>query len=104
MHALRKPSSALRCLLRLLTTSVPAYQVRVSTSRRDGRGTRTRLDERGLEHVREEGEHWVERRKVLPGALGGEGAVLDTREQFGEDRQIEDERGREERILGETLA
>lgn len=60
---------------------------------------RARLDERRLEHVREQAEDWVERLEVRgrAGVVGG--AVLDAGEQLGEDRQVEDERRREERVL-----
>lgn len=56
------------------------------------------LHERGLEHVREQREHGVERLELGRGP-GGDVADLDAREQLGEDRQIEDERRRKERVL-----
>jgi len=56
----------------------------------------TRLDEGSLEHVGEEGEHRVQRRKVL--LLTGL-AVLDTSQELSEDSQIQDERSSQERIL-----
>ena len=57
---------------------------------------RAGLDERRLEHVREEGEDRVERLEVLARRRV---AVLDAREQLREDREVEDERRREQRIL-----
>ena len=54
------------------------------------------LDERRLEHVRQEREHRVQRREL---ARGGRVAVLDAREQLREDRQVEDERRREKGVL-----
>ena len=54
------------------------------------------LDERRLEHVRQEREHRVQRREL---ARGGRIAVLDAREQLREDRQVEDERRREQGVL-----
>jgi hypothetical protein len=60
-------------------------------------GKRTRLDEGRLEHVGEEGQHRVKRRKVL--LLATDLAVLDASEELGEDGQVEDERGGEEGVL-----
>ena len=59
--------------------------------------TLTRLDERGLEHVRQEREHGVERLEVT---ARGRLAVLDAGEEFSEDREVEDEGRREQRVLG----
>lgn len=98
MQALRNVSSALRCLLRLLTTSVPAKHVSIhrDTTRESGR---TRLDERRLEHIREERQHRVQRRKVLVGRLRRDVTVLDTRKELRQDRQVKDERRSKERVL-----
>ena len=60
---------------------------------------RAGLDERGLEHVRKKGEDWV-KGLVLLAARAGRVAVLDAREELGEDREVEDERSGEEGILG----
>ena len=54
---------------------------------------RTGLDMRRLEHEGQEGEHRVERVE-LSRAVGVERAVLDACEEFGEDGEVEDERGR----------
>ena len=58
---------------------------------------RAGLDERRLEHVREQRQDGVQRPEVL--RARGEVAVLDAREELGEDRQVEDERRREQRVL-----
>ena len=57
---------------------------------------RAGLDERHLEHVREQGEDPVERLEVH---ACGRVAVLDARQELGEDREVEDERRREQRVL-----
>jgi hypothetical protein len=60
----------------------------------------TRLDEGRLEHVGEKGENRVEGRKVfLLCGVGGDLAVLNSGEEFSEDRQIQDERSCKQRIL-----
>ena len=56
----------------------------------------TRLDEGSLEHVGQEGEHRVQRRKGL--LLTGL-AVLNTSQELSEDSQIQDKRGSQEGIL-----
>ena len=60
---------------------------------------RAGLHERRLEHVREQREHRVERLERARLRARGGGAVLHAREQLGEDRQVEDERRREQRVL-----
>lgn len=60
----------------------------------------TRLDKRSLQHVREEGEDRVERRKVLLlSGVAGDFAVLNSGEEFSEDGQIQDEWRGEEGVL-----
>ncbi len=61
---------------------------------------RAGLHERRLEHVRQQREHGVQRLEVLARASV---AVLDARQEFGEDRQVQDERRREERVLGRRI-
>lgn len=56
----------------------------------------TRLDEGGLEHVRQQGEDRVQRREVLL-LLGL--AVFDAGEELSEDGEIQDEGSGKERIL-----
>ena len=52
---------------------------------------RTGLDERCFEHVAEQAEDRVERRKLgHTVARSGDLAVLDAREEFGEDHEVED--------------
>ena len=52
---------------------------------------RTRLDERCFEHVAEQAEDRVERRKLgHTVARSGDLTVLDAREEFGEDHEVED--------------
>ena len=66
--------------------------------RRDGK--LTRLDERSLQHVGEEGEDRVERRKVLLlSGVAGDFAVLNSGEEFSEYGQIQDEWRGEEGVL-----
>ena len=55
----------------------------------------TGLDERGLEHVREQGQHGVQRLELGRGAR----AVLDAREELGQDGQVQDERSSQKRVL-----
>ena len=57
---------------------------------------RTRLDERSLEHVRQERKHRVQRREIL---LLPDLAVLDASKELSEDGQVQDERSRKKRIL-----
>jgi len=98
MQALRKLSSALRCLLRLLTTSVPTRKFQlVLTLTRQGK-VFTGLDERSLEHVGEKGEHRVQGCEVL---LFARLAVLDASQELSEDSQIQDKRGGKEGVLSE---
>jgi hypothetical protein len=60
----------------------------------------TRLDERGLKHVREKGKDRVKWRKLWCGlALRSGAAVLDARKQLSQDRQVQDERRGEKRVL-----
>ena len=56
-----------------------------------------RLDERSLKHVRQEREHGVERLEVT---ARGRLAVLDAGEELGDDREVENEGRREQRVLG----
>ena len=56
----------------------------------------TRLDERSLKHVRQQGKDGVEWGEV--GRRGGI-TVLDAGEELSQDGQIQDERGSQERIL-----
>ena len=58
----------------------------------------TRLDERGLAHVRKKGKDRIKRGKVLLFTS----TVLDTSEKLGKDGQVQDERGGQERILNNT--
>ena len=61
---------------------------------------RTGLDERCFEHVAEQAEDRVERRKLGRFvARSGNLTVLDAREEFGEDHEVEDQRRRKERVL-----
>ena len=62
---------------------------------------RTGLDERGLEHVAEQAEDRVQRRKRgrVGRRRGGDLTVLDARKEFGENHEVEDQRGRQERVL-----
>ncbi len=55
----------------------------------------TRLDERRLEHVREQREDTVERLELA--ALGL--AILDTGEELREDSQVDDQRRGKEGVL-----
>lgn len=59
----------------------------------------SRLDKRSLEHVGEKGEDRVQRCKFGLGAGGRNFTVVDTREQFGEDGEIKDQRRSQKRIL-----
>lgn len=98
MQALRKLSSALRCLLRLLTTSVPTRNFElVLTLTRHGK-VFTRLDERSLEHVGEKGEHRVQGCEIL---LLARLAVLDASQELSEDSQIQDKWRSKEGVLNE---
>lgn len=73
---------------------------------------RTGLDERCLEHVRQEGENWVERLEgnfgfggegVGCGCGGGEGTVADSGHQVCKDGQVQDEGSGQEGVLSSRL-
>lgn len=71
---------------------------RVALARERVDDVRTGLDERRLEHVAEQAEDGVKRLELLRLGLVSL-AVLDTREELREDREIEDEGRREQRVL-----
>lgn len=56
---------------------------------------RTGLDERRLEHVREEGQDRVQRLELVRVGF----AVLNTGQELRQDREINDERRRKKRVL-----
>lgn len=62
---------------------------------------RTRLDERGLEHVRQQAQHGVQRFELGLAGIRAAGTVLDTSEKLGEDGQVEDQGSGEEGVLEE---
>ena len=55
----------------------------------------TRLDERGLEHVGQQGEDRVEGSKLCLALL----AVLDTSQELGENTEIKNQRSSKQRVL-----
>lgn len=57
---------------------------------------RTRLDERGLEHIGQEGKDGVQGSKVI---LLTDLAVLNTSEKLSENGQVQDKRSSKEGIL-----
>ena len=66
--------------------------------RKDGYGWEglTRLDERSLEHVRQQRQDGVKRGEL---GLSGGVTVLDTSEKLSQDRQVQNERSCQEGIL-----
>lgn len=68
-------------------------------SQGSGLERRTRLDERGLEHVREQAQYGVKRLEIALAGVGAAGTVLDTSKELGEDGQVQDQGSGEEGVL-----
>lgn len=100
LHAFKNTSRALRCLLRLFTTSVPIKNKSIiDKGRQKWGGKLAGLDERGLKHVRQKRKDGVQRREFGRSLVGRGATVHDTREKLGKDGQIQNEGCGEKGVL-----